>query len=182
MKEKLLLIFGIIVATLKVLTSVLVPITIGGFPFFLVPYMDNRFWYLFLLVTVPIAVWLSRKFHQMWFYVPPMTLADLTEEEAEIILNHIYPFPNWIKSEITHKYCPYDESLYSDGEEYYLMTFQGIVKGNEVERIRVFIYPNLDCDIDYSRPNEDGVEMPQGRLPVRGQKNIQESFKEFGFE
>ncbi len=103
-----------------------------------------------------------------------MELKNLTEKQANEILYLIYPFHDGIKSEIKHKYSPLEEEY--NEPEYYSMHFDGIIFGDKIDKIRVFIYSNLDCEIDYTRNN-----LPQGRLPVRNQKLIQEKFKEFGF-
>lgn len=100
-----------------------------------------------------------------------MKIKDLTQEQLMDIVNLIHSFKD--SSDFKFIYQPYENE---DDGEYQLIKFQGDVFGNRKDTIRVFIYSNLDCDIDYSVDNKS-----VRRLPVRNQKLIQQKFVEFGF-
>lgn len=112
-----------------------------------------------------------------------MELKDLTREQAIEITKLAYPFEDWTKSDFDTSYQPYDESHYSDACEYYLVSFDGIIAGNKIGRIRLFIYPDLVCDLDYFYKDSKGemIVKTMTRLPVRNQRQIQKKFTEYGF-
>ncbi len=102
-----------------------------------------------------------------------MELKDLTEEQAKEIALLLYPFPDLIKSELDCKFQPYDETWLDDAAEYYRIYFDGVIFADKIYRIRIWIYPSLDCEIDYYDKNS---KQHGGRLPVRNQYKIQELF------
>ena len=112
-----------------------------------------------------------------------MELKDLTREQAIEITKLAYPFEDWIKSDFDTFYQPYDKSHYSDAAEFYIISFDGITMGDKVGRIRLYIYSDLVCDLDYFYKDEDGkmIVKTMTRLPVRNQRQIQQKFTEYGF-
>lgn len=112
-----------------------------------------------------------------------MRFEDLTKEQLIEIAKLAYPFDDWVHSGYDVFYQPYDESHYSDAVEYHLVSFDGIVMADKVGRIRLFIYPTLDCDLDYYYKDDEGkmIVSTMDRLPVRNQREIQFRFTEFGF-
>ena len=110
-----------------------------------------------------------------------MELKDLTKAQATEILKLIYPFPDSIVSDVEHKYSPPDRTDNSDG--YYTMKFQSNISLHNIHKtVRVIIYPNLDCEIDFIKKMAIRGYFPDGRLPVHNQKLIQEAFKKFGLQ
>lgn len=112
-----------------------------------------------------------------------MEIKDLTKEQVIEIAKLVYPFPEWVKSDYQTFYQPYDESDFSDAVEYQLVSFDGIIAGNKVGRIRLFIYPDLDCDLDYYYKDDKDqmIISSMNRLPARNQREIQKKFTEYGF-
>jgi hypothetical protein len=109
-----------------------------------------------------------------------MELKNLTIQQGSEILNLIFPFSDCIKSEVKHSYQPANKPSkdnYEGDDERYLMTFDGTIFGDKIDRIRVWIWSDLDCEIDYIRDHQQS-----GRLPVRNQRLIQQKFTEFGFK
>lgn len=100
-----------------------------------------------------------------------MKIKDLTNEQLLEILHLIYPYKDTI-SDVKFYYQPTD----GDDGNYQMIIFTGMIFENKTDIIRVYIHSNLDCEIDFIRNDE-----PQGRLPVRNQKLIQQKFTEFGF-
>ena len=113
-----------------------------------------------------------------------MELKDLTHEQVKEIALLLYPFPDAIKGEITYHYQPYDATWCSNAMEYYYASFNSAMFGGVKEYlIRIWIYPDLDCEIDYYDNSEEEIKNKlKGRLPVRDQHKIQKLFMEWGLE
>jgi hypothetical protein len=113
-----------------------------------------------------------------------MKLKELTEEQAKQIVDLLYPFPDSIKGDMKFHYQPYDPTWYSDAAEYYYVSFNSAMfGGKKLYKIRVWIYPDLDCSIDYYDDSKEQIaDKLCGRLPVRDQCRIQKLFAEWGLE
>jgi len=175
--KTLKLIFTTIVKVIESFIVVVVPFVIGLSPFFLFFETGNRWFYLGVFITIPIAIWLGRFLNRLWFPADAeMELKFLTKKEAEEILHIIFPYPDRIKSEITHKY--------EDGKcggDYYMMEFDAVMFGTEDVKIRIFIRGNLDCEMDYVSVYKKSEGRNFTIMTIKNQRAIQEKFTEFGF-
>lgn len=124
-------------------------------------------------------------------------LKDLTKEQVIEIAKLVYPFDEWRKSDIEVHYQPYDETWFSDAEEYWFAKFNGITFADKVDTYRMWIRPSLDLSLDAIRKNPDDFTEANkmkvigsgddqivllGSFPVRNQYLIQKKFVEWGIE
>ena len=120
-------------------------------------------------------------------------LKDLSKEQIIEIVNLVYPFKDYIKSEIDVKYQPYDESLLDDAQEYWFAKFDGITFADKVDTYRLWIYPTLNLEFDAIRTNVKNMSDKQkkeaigdcvllGSFPVRNQHLIQKKFMEWNIK
>lgn len=125
------------------------------------------------------------------------TLKDLTKEQVIEITKLVYPFKDWIKSEIEVIYQPYDETWLDDAQEYWFVKFDGITFGDKVDTYRLWIYPSLDLEFDAIRKNPDNFTEENkmkiigsgkeqmvmlGSFPLRNQYLTQKKFMEWNIE
>ena len=122
-----------------------------------------------------------------------MKLKDLTKEQIIEIVHLVYPFSDWIKSEVKVKYQPYDETWLDDAQEYQFAKFEAITFGDKIDTYRLWIYPTLDLEFDAIRTKIENMTESQkannktgavslGRFPIRNQHMIQRKFIEWGIE
>lgn len=123
-----------------------------------------------------------------------MKFSELTKDHILEIVNLVYPYPDWIKSEIDIKYQPYDSSWLDDAQEYWFAKFDGITFGDKIDTYRLYIYPNLNLSLDVIRDNPDnftekdktnlisGKYVLLGSFPIRNQHKIHKKFIEWGLE
>jgi hypothetical protein len=113
-----------------------------------------------------------------------MKLKELTNEHARQVAELLYPFPDAIKGEMNFNYQPYDPSWHRDAMEYFFISFMSAMfGGKKMYKIRIWIFPDLDCEIDYYDDSKEKIsDKLCGRLPVRDQHKIQKLFMDWGLE
>ena len=124
-------------------------------------------------------------------------LKDLSKEQVIEIVKLVYPFEDWIKSEIEVVYQPYDVSWYEDAAEYWFAKFDGYTFGDKIDTYRLWIHPNLNVEFDVFRDKlenfteKDKTEITSknnkpfvllGHFPIRNQHKIQKKFIEWEIE
>ena len=113
-------------------------------------------------------------------------LKDLTKDQVIEITRLVYPFDDWMKSEIEVRYQPYDETWFEDAQEYWFAKFQAITFADKVDTYRLWIYPNLNLAFDAIRDKVENMTEEQkkemkglvllGSFPIRNQYLIQKRF------
>jgi len=123
-------------------------------------------------------------------------IKDLTKEQVIEIAKLVYPFNDWIKSDIEVKYQPYDKT-WLDPQEYWFVKFDGITFGDKVDTYRLWIYPTLNLEFDAIRKHPDTFTEANkmkviesgndqmvmlGSFPLRNQYFVQKKFMEWNIE
>jgi len=120
-------------------------------------------------------------------------LKDLTQEQVTEIAKLVYPFADWMKIEIEVKYQPYDKSWLYGAQEYWIIKFDAITFADKVDTYRLWIYPNLNLELDAIRTKIENMTEKQkgeiksgivflGAFPIRNQYLIQKKFMEWNIE
>ena len=109
------------------------------------------------------------------------TLKDLTDEQVKEIVYLIYPYKKLLNGvEINVRYNPYQFS-YSDDEKYIVAEWKIIKPPTKERQVRLWIYPNLNIDLDQYQINEYGFQLKDPKtLKLRNLYLIYQKFMEWG--
>lgn len=97
-----------------------------------------------------------------------MKFADTSKEKLKKIAELAFGYPDWIKSEIKIEYSPFNVEHFSDADEYFLMSFEGLFVGEQTANYIVQLRPSLDIAMFYEYPKGTPEPMhPQNQAKIQ---------------
>jgi hypothetical protein len=104
------------------------------------------------------------------------TIKDLTQKQALELVTILHG-DKWLRTDLSFnaRYVPENPDFYEDGYEHYRIDFKGVTFGDTIDKMTLFIYPNLDMAKYYVRDRMIS-------LPIHNQHKLHKKFIEWEIE